>query len=196
MIRRKRPARARRAAALGVAVLALSALLVAAGCQPVDQPRTEKAVGPVYAPTAEATLPASTAPLSGDWPDKVGTFAAAFKGPTWYPASLPKSMKIVSLDVVEMEKGSGLVCDIVYSDGKNFIQFTQGSPKLRTYDTSSSEKVAWGPKQANVVFDDPQTHQGAKTIVYSDGRTLGELIGDVSEEELKAVAASMHELKP
>jgi len=169
-------------------VLAVPALLV--GCTPINQPKAIKSA-PVSAQTIEATLAAGNGEVPGPWPAKIGGFAASYKGRVWYPSRSPSSMSVVSLEVVEFEEGSGLVCTTVWSDGTKAVQLTQGSPKSRSYKIVSDGKVAWGSEEAEIVHDDPTDSSSPATIVYAAKGTLAELSGDVSLDELKAVAVSM-----
>lgn len=175
----------------GMALLAAMALAIG-GCKSIDKPNVTEATSTVSGKTVEATMTPGGTIAKGTWPAKVGEFAASFKGATWYPAHLPANMPQVSLDVVELNPGDGLVCDMVRSDGKKYIELMQGSPKGRTYAIVSSGKVAWGSAaKADIVYDDPKDLTSAVTIVYSDGHTLAELSGDVGLAELKEIAASM-----
>jgi hypothetical protein len=202
----------RRFSALVVTVMCGLALTAVAGCKSIDQPNTRKAEGNVSAPTVQATLtaeatsaPAATAtPQSGQpsgesaavaVPPKVSAFAKAYPGQAWYPASVPAGFKTDSLDVVEMEPKTGLVCDIVYLKGGKVIQFTQGSPTARDYEIVSVGKTAWGDQQADIVHEDPSDTASRKMIVLRTGDTLAELGGTVDFETLKSVAASMVPMK-
>ncbi len=188
----------------------------AVGCKSTNEVNTQKADGPVAQQAIQATLtvdstasatpavtgatasvsPTSSSPAPGKvWPAKVATFAKNFKGPVWFPATVPAGMKIDALDVVELEPGSGLICDIVWYDGKNPLMLTQGSPKSRTYEIVSIGKVAWGWDTADVVHEDPTDPTTAKMIVYTKDGNLAELSGVVDFETLKAVAASMVPVK-
>jgi hypothetical protein len=138
--------------------------------------------------------PGST-PISGPWPAKVGLFAKGFKGEVWYPKAIPSGYKADSIDIVELDKSTGLVCDIVYLNGENAIQLTQGSPKGRNYDIVSVGKVPWGTGKADIVHQDPADTTTPIAIVYSGGGTFAELSGDVSDVQLKAIAASMVAVK-
>jgi len=203
--------KALRAAAL-IGMCALTASVI--GCKSTSEVNTQKADGPVAQQAIQATLtvdstasatatgvagsvsPTSSSPAPGKlWPAKVGTFAKNFKGPAWFPTSVPPGMKIDALDVVELEPGSGLICDIVWYDGKNPLMLTQGSPKNRDYEIVSIGKVAWGTGTADVVHEDPTDPTTAKMIVYSKDGNLAELSGVVDFETLKAVAASMVPVK-
>jgi len=190
-------------------------VLAATGCKSTNAPNTEKATSPVSAEAIQATLtvdssataestsaagasisPTSTQAAPGvAWPAKVGTFAKNFKGPVWYPTYIPKGMKVDMLDVVELEPGAGLICDIVFYDGKNPMMFTQGSPKKRSYDIVSVGKVPWGSETADVVYEDPTDTTTAKMIVLSKDGVLAELSGVVDFNTLTAVAASMKPVK-
>jgi len=172
---------------------------VATGPVPATTPTvtiaTEPAPAEVPAVSALPSTPIEPSAKPTIWPAKVGAFAKNYKGAAWYPKYTPASFKIDSLDVVEMEPGTGLVCDIVYTDGTKAIQFTQGSPKARAYDIVSAGKVRWGSETADIVYEDPQDKTTPRMIVYGKGGTLAELSGDVSFDELKAVAASMIAVK-
>jgi len=216
-----RPARWIGIAALATLV-ALAALT--SGCKSRNEPITEsknviESTGTVQAtdtfvPTPTVEPSSSTVPTvviipapgagepqvkssgpKGFWPDKVGGFAASFKYPVWYPKTLPAGYKVDSLDVVELEPGAGLVCDIVYMNGDKMLGFTQGSPASRDYEIVSVGKTPWGNKTADVVHEDPSDTTSAIMIVLVDGGNLAELYGDVSPAELKAVAASMAPVK-
>ena len=175
-------------------VAALCVPLALAGCKSLDEPLTVPANGPVSADAVQATMTAAPAP-QGSWPKKVGTFAANYKKPTWYPTYLPKSFGIDSVDVVEFDPGTGLVCDIAFTHGNDIIDFTQGSAKARSYEIVSIGKVPWGDQQADVVHEDPGDPTTRKMIVLSNKDGLAELSGSVSFEELKSVAASMMPVK-
>lgn len=205
MRNRIRSSRERLVGALAITLL-VGVMLTVTGCKSINEPITEKSDAPVAAEAVQATMsveptaPSAPSTSTNDgrtavvWPAKVGTFAANFKGGAWYPTDVPKAMKIDSLDVVEMEGKSGLVCDIVYYDGKTPIMFTQGSPTGRTYDIVSIGKTAWGSEQADIVAEDPNDPESPQMIVYSEGKTLAELSGtDIAT--LKAVAASMVPVK-
>jgi len=142
------------------------------------------------------TKPSTTKPAIPGLPAKVATFAKNYKGPVWYPTGVPKAFKIDMLDVVELEPGTGLVCDIAFFDGTNVILFTQGSAKARVSDVVSIGKVPWGTSgQADIMHEDPTDTTTAKMIVFKSGDTLCELNGSVDIEVLKAVAASMVPVK-
>lgn len=196
-------------------VCAFCLVLVATGCKSIDAPNLEKTSTPVSAEAVQATLtaeptasvvPSAVASSSGasqqskpaptnPWPPKIAAFARTFKGQVWFPTSVPKGMSIDSLDVTELEPGTGLVCDMVFYDGKNAIICTQGSPKQRTYAIVSLGKVAWGSDLADVVHEDSADTSTRKMIVYNKNGTLAELSGGVDFATLKAVAASMTPVK-
>lgn len=148
---------------------------------------------PADAANALAAAPAPKTPTL--WPQKVGAFAKSFNGPVWYPKSIPKGYKIDSTDIVELEPGSGLICDIIYVSGEKSIGFTQGSPKTRDYEIVSTGKVPWGTETADVVLEDPIDPASPPMIVYNNGGNFAELYGDASLAELKAMAASMVPVK-
>jgi hypothetical protein len=204
----------------GRAILEESAVPIAAETVQATMPvsvQPSQIAAPVIETTSEVLTPGGTAATAGGpsssgavnapmpkqskkapagiWPTKVGVFSQAFKGPVWYPKSVPSGYAVDSLDVVEFDPGSGLVCDIVYLKGEKVIQFTQGSPKTRDYEIVSVGKVPWGNKTADVVHQDPADNTTPIVIVYSKGGTFAELTGDASEAELKAVAASMVAVK-
>jgi len=145
---------------------------------------------------AANALAAAPAPKgSSIWPAKVGAFAKSFSGPVWYPKTIPKGYKSDSLDIVELEPGSGLICDIVYVNGEKSLGFTQGSPKTRDYEIVSTGKVPWGTDTADVVLEDPADPASAQMIVYNKGGNFAELYGDAGIAELKAMAANMVAVK-
>jgi hypothetical protein len=148
------------------------------------------------ADAANALAAAPPAPKTSTvWPSKVGSFAKSFGGPVWYPKTIPKGYKTDSLDIVELEPGSGLICDIIYVSGEKSLGFTQGSPKTRDYEIVSAGKVPWGTETADIVYEDPADPTSAQMIVYSSGGNFAELYGDASIAELKAMAASMVPVK-
>lgn len=188
---------------LSLAVLCVLAAAVS-GCKDIDEPNTEKADAPVTTGTVQATMtpegvagqmgatmPQSADAPKGEWPDKVGQFAAAFKAPVWYPTKLPAGMEIESVDVVEIEPGTGLVCDVLFFDGTNAVAFTQGSAVAREYEIESVATVSWGTKTATVVRQDPADPQSPQMIVLVDGKNFVELSGNLPITELEAIAASM-----
>jgi len=125
------------------------------------------------------------------WLARVGSLAKAVKYPVWFPKTVTKGFKLDSTDIVEMDKGTGLVCDIVYLNGDKVLQFTQGSPKERSYEIESEGKVPWGTETADVVRLDPEDPASPVAIIYYKRGNFAELQGDVTLAELKAVAASM-----
>jgi hypothetical protein len=147
------------------------------------------------ADAANALASAPAPKVKTAWPVKVGAFAKSFNGPVWYPKSIPKGYKTDSMDIVELEPGSGLICDIIYVSGEKSLGFTQGSPKTRDYEIVSTAKVPWGTETADVVSEDPSDPASAQMIVYSKGGNFAELYGDASLAELKAMAASMVAVK-
>ena len=155
-----------------------------------EVPETDAAA----AANALAADPGPTAP-SGIWPAKVGAFAKSFSGPVWYPKTIPAGYKIESLDIVELEPGSGLICDIIYTKGESSIGLTQGSPKTRDYEIVSAGKVPWGTETADLMYEDPADKSSPQMIVYLKGGNFAELYGDASLAELKAMAASMVPVK-
>jgi hypothetical protein len=152
---------------------------------PAPDPTTVPEVAPPVAPPA---TPAA-------WPSQVASFAKTFKGPVWYPTSLTKGYKVDAIDVLELETGSGLVCDIFYLSGDKEIEFIQGSPKTREYDIASVGTVPWGTDTADVTYEDPADTSTPRMIVYSKNGTLAEISGDASFDQLKALAASMVPVK-
>jgi hypothetical protein len=200
---------------LSIAILALLLVvsLVVSGCSctPIDQPIEEQggieSTGTVQADlpsdtsaTVEATTSATTTSTPEAtptvWPAKVGKFAKNFKKQVWYPTYIPKGYKIDSLDIVELDTGTGLVCDIVYLNGDNMIDFMQGSPKGRDTDIVSAGKVAWGTEKADLTYQIPGDPSSLPMIVYYKGGTLIELTAQgPSVTELKKMAASMVPVK-
>jgi hypothetical protein len=157
---------------------------------------TEVPVAPANPNAAPETFAEATAPdptkAGAWWPKRVGTFAAGFTGPTWYPKYLPPGYKFESLDIVEFDAGkSGLACDIIFLKGDKVLQFTQGSPKSRDYEIVSAGKAPWGTQTANIVHQDPADKSTPVMVVLKKDGNLAELSGDVSTEVLKKVAASM-----
>lgn len=143
---------------------------------------------------AAATAPDPAKPGTF-WPKRVGDFADAFKGPVWYPKYLPVGYKFESLDIVEFDPGSGLVCDIVFTNGDKVLQFTQGSPKNRDYKIVSDGKLDWASGTGHITHMDPADKSTPVIVVYSKSGNFAELTGDVSTAELKKVAASMVPVK-
>lgn len=200
----------RRASVIVTAAVFVGALFALSGCKSKDAANTESAgavsaTGTVQAPlpgetttSIEPTAPAGSAtsaaapkPAAAIWPAKVGKFAKAVKYPVWYPATLPKGYKLENIDIVELDKGTGLICDIVMLNGDKALLFTQGSPKERSYPIVSTQKVPWGTETASVMHVDPEDSASPLVIVYSKGGTFIELQGDPSLAELKQIAASM-----
>ncbi|MDO8914877.1 MAG: hypothetical protein Q7W16_02190 [Coriobacteriia bacterium] len=202
------------AATFGLAALvltvALAALLVVSGCgskevvkTPVKKPAvvatetvevTEAVEATVVAPVVPVAPAAPAAPIvpTGPWPAKVASsFAMKVKIPAWWPKTLPKGVKMDSLDVLELEPGTGLVCDAFFIGGATEIGFLQGSPKTREVEIVSLGKVPWGTETADIVSEDPEDPAAAKMIVYNAKGTLAELTGGTSIEQLKGVAAGM-----
>ncbi len=178
---------------LSACILAFT-LLISTGCASKDTPRivTEGAVEATGAVQATITAPNPGPNRNGaSWPETVTAFAASFGRASWYPAYVPKAYSLRSLDVMEFDPGTGLVCDAIYSNGSKGIEFVQGSPKARQYDIISAGKVPWGSGTADIVYEDPSDTTSRPTIVLNRDGNLAELSGDVSFEELKAIAASM-----
>jgi hypothetical protein len=193
-----------------VAVVAAVALT---GCVPPNLPSTETQGAVSATGTVQATLPSENATATTTtpgasagttmaaskaapavptlWPAKVGLFAKNVSSLVWYPKSLPGGYKADSIDIVELDKGTGLICDIVYLKGDKALMFTQGSPKTRDYPIVSTGKVPWGTAKADVVHQDPTDPSSPVVIVYSSPGNFAELQGDATLAELKAVAASM-----
>jgi len=161
------------------------------------QPPTTNNAPPVGTTPQAAGVPSNSSnPIPGPWPARVGVFAKAFKVASWYPQYIPAGYKVDSLDIVELDKGSGLVLDIAYLNGEKVVQFTQGSPNTRDYEIpAGAVKVPWGTQTASITHQDPTDASTPIIIVYSKGGNFAELTGDVSEAELKAIAKSMKEVK-
>lgn len=186
------PASGRTLAALALVTAILAA--GAAGCRPPEGPTTEKAKSPVAAPALQATLTAEPGP-SGFWPEKIGRFSASFEGTTWYPSELPEGFAADTIDVIELEPQTGLVCDVAFFKGEDAIVFTQGSSLARQYDIEPVGTVAWGVTTAQVVHEDPTDTTSARMIVLSEDGALCELSGTVDLAVLEAVAKSMTRVK-
>ena len=169
---------------------ALSSFSLIAGCTSVDEPNTVRTNEPVSAEAVQATLTAEPGPV-GSWPEKVGSFAASYDGAVWYPTSLPEGFEPDAVDVVELEPKTGLVCDIVFVKGDQYIVFTQGSAQARSYDVVSVGKTAWSDVVADVAHEDPSDQSSPKMIVLAEGESLAELSGSVDFKVLESVAASM-----
>jgi hypothetical protein len=216
-MRPSRSARPRAAVFLASAVLAL-VVVALAGCKGINAPNTETqgavlSTGTVQAPASEGVTTSSSVSASASapataaaaapaapaapkiWPAKVGSFAKRVKSPVWYPKSLTKGYATDSIDVVELDAGTGLICDIAYVSGDKAITFTQGSPKERSYDIVSVGKTPWGTGTADVMHQDPADTTTPLMIVYNHGGNFAELQGDASIAELKAIAASMVPVK-
>lgn len=205
--------RLRGAFAVGLLALLLVFSLLVSGCSctPIDQPIEEQggveSTGTVQADLSATTsgtvdttsavtattTPAATATATPTvWPAKVGTFKKNFKKQVWYPAYVPKGFKIDSLDIVELDTGTGLVCDIVYLNGDNMIDFMQGSPKARTTDIVTIQKVPWGTETASLTYQIPDDPSTLPMIIYYKGGTLIELTAQgATVTDLKKMAASM-----
>ena len=179
----------RRAIKLGLAIVVCIAAL-AAGCTPTNEPKGVKTDEPVEAEAVQATLTAEPGPV-GAWPEKVGSFAASYDGTAWYPTSVPEGFSPGNIDVVELEPKTGLVCDMVFVKGDDYIVFTQGSSKARSYDVVSVGKTAWGDAQADLVHEDPSDTSSPQMIVFADGESVAELSGSVDVETLRSMAESM-----
>lgn len=181
------------AASLRFAVAAIAALVVAlaaSGCG--GGAATEKTATKPSAKDASATAPATAAVTpAGTWPAKVADFAKKAKGPVWYPTAIPEGVTVDALDVLELEPGTGLVCDVFFVGGSTEIGFIQGSPTTREYEIVSLGKVPWGTETADVIYEDPEDTSSPRMIVYSSKENLAELVGGAGFEQLKAIAASM-----
>jgi hypothetical protein len=149
------------------------------------------------APGAVAPPPSVTVPKSSSViPAQVVKFAKDFNGPAWYPKVIPKGYKNDSVDVVELETGSGLICDVVFLNGDKSVGFTQGSPQTRDYQILSVGKVPWGTfGSADVIYEDPEDKSSPLMIVFTSGGNFAEIYGDTGIEPLKAMAASMSSVK-
>ncbi|MDZ4169645.1 MAG: hypothetical protein U1E26_08320 [Coriobacteriia bacterium] len=177
-----------------LSVIALVCALALAGCQDIDQPNVVEVDGEVGAKAVEATLSAQSAPV-GPWPEKVGSFAVNYGKGAWWPKELPEGYRVESVDVVEFEPKSGLVCDALFSNGDDdAVTFTQGSAVMRDYEVVSVGRVAWGTEQADVAHQDPSDTTTPKMIVFVDEGTLCELSG-TDFGALEAMAASMVPVK-
>ena len=144
---------------------------------------------------AEAPLARTAPPGNTLWPTKVATFKLNFSGPVWYPKGVPSGFKIDSLNVVEFDPGTGLVCDIVWLRNGKVLQLMQGSPTNRSYPVVSSGKTKWGTETADIVRQDPSDPAAPVIIVYNRGGNFAELSGDLTTSQLKAIAASMVPVK-
>ncbi len=138
------------------------------------------------------TTPGQTKPSAPTiWPTKLGQFARVVNSPIWYPKTLPAGWKLDSVDVIELDKGTGLVANIIFLKGDKGLVLTQGSPKQRSYDIVSAGRVPWGSETADVIHQDPSDPSSPVIIVYNKGGNFAELQGDPSAEELKAIAKGM-----
>jgi hypothetical protein len=173
-----------------VAVLIFALALVGCGA-PAKSATTPKAAATAEATSVETPAPGAEPIGPGGVPDKVTAFAKDFKGSVWWPSAMPAGLKLDSVDVLELEPGSGSVCDSYFISGEIEVGFLQGSPKTREYDIPSVGKVPWGTETADVIHEDPEDVASPKMIVYNANGNLAELAGGTSFEDLKAVAASM-----
>ncbi len=162
---------------------------------PSSAPSVPTQQNPSAAPAQAPMQNSGQAPQSSVWPAKVGQFAANFKGPVWFPKTIPTGYKVDSIDVVEFDPGSGLVCDAVWLNNGKVLELMQGAPKNRSYPITSAGKVKWGTDTADVVKQDPTSASSPVSIVYSKGGTFAELSGDLTLDQLKLVAASMVAVK-
>jgi hypothetical protein len=189
-----------------------------AGCKPPTVPITVSTSGPDATGTVNAPLPVDTSTVSATgsvsptssststsaaapavshpWPAKLGSFAKAMKKYTvWFPKALPSGYKLDNIDIVELDTGTGLICDMAWVKDDKVVEFTQGSPKERSYPIESVGKVPWGTAHADIVHQDPGDLSSPVIIVYSKGGNFAELQGDPSLDALKAIAASMVAVK-
>lgn len=157
---------------------------------PVDTSTVPATGSPNPASSTASASAASKAPV-GPWPAKLGSFAKAMKYTVWFPKALPTGYKLDSVDIVELDTGTGLICDMAWVSNDKVVEFTQGSPKERDYPIDSVGKVPWGTATADIVHQDPADKSSPVIIVYSKGGNFAELQGDPSLDELKAIAASM-----
>jgi hypothetical protein len=185
-----------RRTALAVFMAAMAVAFLASGCgggtaaeKPAAKPPAEPSI---ESSAAEGGTAADTAiDPSGKWPAKVADFASKAKIPVWYPSTLPKELKLDAVDVLELEPGTGLVCDAYFVGTDTELGLIQGSPKTREYEIVSLGKVPWGTKTADIVCEDPEDSSSPRMIVYSSKDNLAELWGGASLDQLKAIAASM-----
>lgn len=154
------------------------------------------------APRAQAGSAAPEGFVRAKPPKEFATFAKDFAsfgrdpstqapGRAWYPSVLPAGFAVDVVDLSEMQVGSGPLCDITYVKGEGWIGFTQGSPTMRDYEIAVVETVPWGSEKAAVTYEDPEDATSRRYIVYSVGRNLVELSGDVTFQQLKQIAAGM-----
>jgi hypothetical protein len=189
---------------LAVAVVAIGGAFLAIGRQgpsgngtsPETTQASESRTSTGSAASTGAKIPAGFAAVSP--PKELAAFAKSFAtyGEAWFPTSLPRGYKLDSAETSELGKGSGPLSDVLFLNGDLGISLTQGSPKLRDYEILALEKVPWGTATASVVYDDPEDTTSAKYIVYSDGKNLAELSGDVPIETLEQIAAGMVVVAP
>lgn len=162
---------------------------VSTGTVQATLPVTPSATGSVTATAAGSAN--TTAMTSAGWPAKASQFAKAVKYTVWYPLGMPGGFTLQSLDITELDPGSGLILSMVLVKGDRTVTFTQGSPKERSYEIQSMEKVSWGTASADVVSQDPADPNAPIIIVYNQGGNFAELQGDLTNDQLKAIAASM-----
>ncbi len=127
---------------VAIAAIAVVVVPTVSGCRPLEGPTTEKAKAPVSAPSLEATLSAETGP-EGPWPEKVGRFSVSSEGATGHPTDRPDGFEIDTVDVIELEPETGLVCNVVLLKGNEAIVFMQGSPLARQYGIDPVDTVPW-----------------------------------------------------
>lgn len=191
-------------------VAACAAAVLLAGCRGSAEPITEQSIGSDATGTVNAPLPgsssatssatttgstSSTATLPSGFPAKAVKFAQSVGYTVWYPKGLPTGYALQALDIVELDPGTGLILDMTLLNGGKAVMFTQGSPKERSYPIDSVEKVPWGTATADVVRQDPADPSSKIIIVYSKDGNFAELQGDISNDALKAIAASMMPVK-
>ncbi len=121
----------------------------------------------------------------------MATYARNVKFPVWYPKTLPAGYKLDTVDIVEFDPGTGLVCSLVFLNGNKALVFTQGSPKAHGYPITSAGKTAWDGQRADVMYQDPADKTTPPMIIYNSGGNFNELQGDPGLADLKKVAASM-----
>jgi hypothetical protein len=203
---------------LGIAVVAIAVALVMIGRSEAGKKTAERettstveatasleptASAEPSAPPPAATGPAVPAGFAAVSPPKqfatfVKQFATTSKDPAtgapgraWFPSSLPEGFKLDSADQSELEPGAGPFMDVLFAKGDAEIGLMQGGPKGRDYEIVAIETVAWGSEKASVMREDPEDAASPIYIVYSDGRNLAELNGDVPLATLKQIAAGM-----
>jgi hypothetical protein len=172
------------------------------GCNGRDRIHTEtkgavESTGTVQAgDSADSGADVGTAPSNGHpWPRKVGQFGEDYDGTVWYPAYIPAGFELETIDIVEFEPGTGLVCDVLFLSGQKTIAFTQGSPKARGYEASATASTPWGDASASLLPIDPSDPKSPSMVVLSKDGNLAELSGDIPLDELKKIAASMEVVK-